>query len=76
MEGILMSFKNALAFLELVRKDEGLRCEVATIASAPDLARLARLAERNGLPCGPDDILKAWRKDYLLRQVVARLNRS
>jgi hypothetical protein len=71
-----MSFPNARAFLERVRKDEDLRREVADIAHAPDLAPLARLAEREGLPCSPDDLRKAWRKTYLLRQLVARLQQS
>lgn len=71
-----MSFRNALAFLEHVHKLEDLRSEVAEIAAAPDLAALARLAEHHDLPCSPHDLRKAWRKNYMLRQVVAQLNRS
>lgn len=71
-----MSFQNAHAFLERARKDEDLRRKVTEIAHAPDLVPLARLTEREGLPCSPDDLRKAWRKTYLLRQVVARLQKS
>jgi predicted ribosomally synthesized peptide with nif11-like leader len=71
-----MSFRNARAFLELVREDEQLRRQVAMIASAPDLEPLARLAEGRGLPCGADDLRKAWRKTYMLRQVVAQVKGS
>lgn len=71
-----MSFQNARAFLERVRGDEELRRAVAEMASAPDLVPLALLAERQGLPCSPADLRKAWRKNYMLRQVVARLKQS
>jgi hypothetical protein len=71
-----MSFQNARAFLQRVREDEALRGAVAELAHAPDLAPLARLAEREGLPCSPDDLRKAWRKTYLLRQLVARLKQA
>lgn len=68
-----MSFKNALAFLELIREDENLRREVAAIASASDLMLLAKLAHEHALPCDPDELYRAWRKQYMLRQVVAQL---
>lgn len=73
MAGAVMSFQNAHAFLHRVREDEALRRAVAEIAHVPDLEPLARLAEREGLPCSPDDLRKAWRKAYLLRQLVTRL---
>ena len=76
MAGAVMSFQNARAFLQRVREDEALRRAVAEIVQAPDLEPLAQLAEREGLPCSPDDLRKAWRKIYMLRQVVARLKQS
>lgn len=72
----LMSFKNALTFLDMIREDEDLRREVAAIASATDLSPLAELAQRRGLPCDTADLYKAWRKQNTLRQVVAELNRT
>lgn len=71
-----MSFKNALAFLELIREDEELRREVAAIASASDLDPLAELAREHGLECNSAELYKAWRKQYMLRQIVAQFKRA
>lgn len=71
-----MSFKNALAFLDLIRADEDLRREVAAIAGASDLAPLAKLAERRELPCDTEELNRAWRKRYMLKQVVAQIKPS
>lgn len=71
-----MSFKNALSYLEMVREDEDLRCEVAAIAGGSDIRALAVLARQRGFECDSSELIKAWRKQYALRQVVAQLKRS
>lgn len=71
-----MSLENALAFLDLVERDEVLRSEVAEIASTLDLLPLTRLAARRGLPCDPEALRKAWRKRRMLKEAVMHARRS